>query len=205
MMAAHTAGEKDLVEVKRRSPPEKQQRRTTRSLDRGDVATLQESALLEQARVVGLRPVWEEAHWKGEHRNVAIVGTRGDALDLYRLKMERGRYFNRDDHADRRRVAVVGQRVWTELLQRTEDLEQAGDQDRGRAADGGGRAGQEAQLEGRRRAVAVGQPGAGARRHLRGDVPAAPRHRTPGHRSDLRAPGRDSPAGGRGSARSDRW
>jgi putative ABC transport system permease protein len=122
MMAAHTAGEKDLVEVKRRQAPEKQQRRTTRSLDRGDVVTLQESALLERARVVGLRPVWEEAHWKGEHRNVAIVGTRGDALDLYRLKMERGRYFNHDDHAVRRRVAVVGQRVWSELLQRTEDL-----------------------------------------------------------------------------------
>ena len=122
MMAAHTAGEKDLVEVKRRQAPEKQQRRTTRSLDRGDVTTLRESALLEEARVVGLRPVWEEAHWKGEHRSVAVVGTRGDALDLYRLKMERGRYFNRDDHVDRRRVAVVGQRVWTELLQRTEDL-----------------------------------------------------------------------------------
>jgi putative ABC transport system permease protein len=122
MMAAHTAGEKDLVEVKRRQAPEKQQRRTTRSLDRGDVATLRESALLEEARVVGLRPVWEEAHWKGEHRGVAVVGTRGDALDLYRLKLEQGRYFNRDDHAERRRVAVVGHRVWTELLQRNKDF-----------------------------------------------------------------------------------
>ena len=123
VMASHEASEKDLIEVTRRPAPEKQRRRTTRNLDRGDVETLDQSPLLDEARVVGLRPIWEEARWKGKHRRVALVGTRGDALQLYRLKMERGRFFTPEDVGQRRRVAVVGQKVWTDLLDRETNLQ----------------------------------------------------------------------------------
>ena len=47
----------------------------------------------------------------------------GDALDLYRLKLAAGRFFSASDLADRRRVAVVGQQVWTDLLERTTELQ----------------------------------------------------------------------------------
>jgi len=114
--ASFQAVEKDLIEVNPMDPPEKQRRRTRRPLDRGDVDTLASSPLLEQARVVGLQPWNETARFRDKHQQVALVGTRGDALDLYRLRLERGRFFTAEDVASRRRVAVVGHKVWTDLL-----------------------------------------------------------------------------------------
>jgi putative ABC transport system permease protein len=114
--ATFRASEKDLVKVVPQEPPEKQRRRTTRPLDRGDVEALAGSPLLPEARVVGMQPWTELAQARDKHLQVALVGTRGDALDLYRLHLVRGRFFTAEDVASRRRVAVVGHRVWTELL-----------------------------------------------------------------------------------------
>jgi putative ABC transport system permease protein len=114
--AASRASEKDLIQVRPEAPPEKQRRRTTRPLDRGDVDTLAGSPLLPAARVVGMQPWNATAQFRDKHLQVALVGTRGDALDLYRLQLVRGRFFTAEDLASRRRVAVIGHKVWTDLF-----------------------------------------------------------------------------------------
>jgi putative ABC transport system permease protein len=124
MMASRQAEEEDLVEVERETPRNVRDRfRTTRELDRGDVTTLDDSALLGDARVVGQRRRWAEVYWKRNKKQVALVGTRPDALDLYHLRLFRGRFFGADEISQRRPVAVVGHKVWTDLLEATESLE----------------------------------------------------------------------------------
>ena len=102
-----------------RDPPRKvrDRNRTTRQLDGGDVTNLDESALLADARVVGQRRRWAMVYWKRNKKQVALVGTRPDALDLYHLRLQRGRFFSEQDVQERRPVAVVGHKVWTDLLE----------------------------------------------------------------------------------------
>lgn len=114
--ASRSAAEADLIEVRRRGVPVKDMRRTTRPLNRGDVETLDDSALLGGARVVGLRQSWQLAEWKRKTKQIAVVGTRKDALDLYKLEVARGRFFTDDEIARGGRVAVVGHRIWIDLF-----------------------------------------------------------------------------------------
>jgi putative ABC transport system permease protein len=124
VMASHQAEEDDLVEVSRNEPRNpRDRRRTTRQLDRGDVTTLDETALLGDARVVGQRRRWAEVYWKRNKKQVAIIGTRPDALDLYHLRLARGRFFSEEEVASRRPVAVVGHKVWEDLLEAAPSLD----------------------------------------------------------------------------------
>ncbi len=124
VMASRAAEEEDLIEIERNPPPKARDRfRTTRELDGGDVTNLDESALLADARVVGQRRKWAMVYWKRNKKQVAIVGTRPDALDLYHLRLQQGRFFNEQEVHERRPVAVVGHKVWTDLLESTDSLD----------------------------------------------------------------------------------
>jgi putative ABC transport system permease protein len=124
VMASRQAEEEDLIEVSRDEPKNvRDRRRTTRQLDRGDVTTLDESALLGDARVVGQRRRWAEVYWKRNKKQVAVIGTRPDALDLYHLRLHHGRFFTDEEVANRRPVAVVGFKVWDEFLEATPSLD----------------------------------------------------------------------------------
>jgi putative ABC transport system permease protein len=124
VMASRQAEEEDLIEIERETPRNVRDRnRTTRELDGGDVTNLDESALLADARVVGQRRQWAMIYWKRNKKQVAIVGTRPDALDLYHLRLQRGRFFSDQDVRERRSVVVVGHKVWMDLLESAESLD----------------------------------------------------------------------------------
>jgi putative ABC transport system permease protein len=116
LIASQEAAEDDLVQVRRANAPEKQAGRTTRSLDQGDVETLEGSRLLQDATVTSLRDTERKITYRGKRRDAVIVGARPDALAIYRLTVTKGRFLSDDDLAGRRKVAVVGQKVWTELF-----------------------------------------------------------------------------------------
>jgi putative ABC transport system permease protein len=46
-----------------------------------------------------------------------------DALDLYHLRLARGRFFADDERRQRRPVAVVGHKVWEDLLESSESMD----------------------------------------------------------------------------------
>jgi putative ABC transport system permease protein len=121
--ASRGASEEDLIEIKDRDVPIKDVRRTTRPIGSGDVATLDDSALLGDAKVVGMRMWRTSAKWLKKEKRIGLVGTRRDSLDLYRLTLAKGRFFSDDDVRERRQVAVVGHKIWVELFGEAASLE----------------------------------------------------------------------------------
>lgn len=121
--AAHGANEDDLIEISGREVPDKQRHHTFRPIDSGDVATLSGSPLLSEARTVGLRERWETANWHRKKKSVALIGTRVDSLSLYRLSMDKGRFFTEEEVREHRAVCVIGHRVFTELFGAPTSLE----------------------------------------------------------------------------------
>jgi putative ABC transport system permease protein len=108
--------------VKSRNAPYKDRHHTTRTLGRDDVDTLEASPLLEEARVVGQRVQTQNIYWKGKKQRASLMGARADALELYHLALARGRYFEDGDLDERRRVAVIGHKIWSELFDEAENL-----------------------------------------------------------------------------------
>lgn len=114
------ANESDMIEVQRSDPPRKDARRTTRPLSSWDAEALAENPLLQSgergAQVnANARRQTTARHGTAEKRTT-LFGAEPDSLGLYRIAVEQGRYFTADDFRERRRVAVVGQEMWTELL-----------------------------------------------------------------------------------------
>jgi putative ABC transport system permease protein len=112
------ANERALIRVRPQPAPGKDRRRTTRPLEQRDVAALGRAPLLGGAPVAGFQQIWRTATWKGTRKAVALVASGGgaDALALYHLTLARGRFLDGADLRDHARVAVVGQKVWTELF-----------------------------------------------------------------------------------------
>jgi putative ABC transport system permease protein len=123
--ASMQASEKDLIEIEGRPAPEKQRQRTTRPIDQGDVATLDDSPLLGEAQVVGMRTWTDTARWERKTKTVTLVsaGAGQASLELYHLTLAKGRFFNADDVRARRSVAVIGHQVWVDLFGRPDALE----------------------------------------------------------------------------------
>ncbi len=122
MRSNQQASESDLVEVKRDEPPTSELRKTRRDLSEIDAEVLRDSPLLGGARVVSHG--WKDvrAYFHHTNKDVSINATTPTGLSLYRLGLQRGRFLNEDDLAERRRVCVVGYEVWQELLESADDL-----------------------------------------------------------------------------------
>jgi putative ABC transport system permease protein len=116
LLASQQAAEDDLVEVRSSMVPEKQRRRTRRPLELPDVDALDGSPLLEDAQLSSMRQSMEKVTWKGKRQSASIIGVAPGALEMYRLKVARGRFVTDDDIRERRKVAVMGHRLWQELL-----------------------------------------------------------------------------------------
>jgi putative ABC transport system permease protein len=116
------ANESDMVEVTARDAPKDQQHRTTRPLTVFDAEALDENPLLSGARVTPAARLQTDAFFEGRQKRTSIMSTELDSPSLYRLEIERGRGLVESDFAERRRVAVVGQEMWTELLQKRPNL-----------------------------------------------------------------------------------
>jgi putative ABC transport system permease protein len=120
LLASQRAAEDDLVEITARRAPRKDRQRTTRPLEQADVETLDSSPLLEDARVTSMRQSMESVSWKGKRRMIGLVGAPPEAMGMYRLELARGRFISSDDVRERRKVAVVGHKVWNELFEGAE-------------------------------------------------------------------------------------
>ncbi len=126
---AQDANESDLIEVSSADTPRKDAKRTTRELSRYDAAALDDSALLDGALINAAKRThttaqWRDADGRAREQRTTLFGGELDSPSLYRIEVERGRYFTDRDFAERRRVCVVGQELWTELLQRRTDLDE---------------------------------------------------------------------------------
>jgi putative ABC transport system permease protein len=124
---AQHANETDMIEVSSAEAPRKDAKTTTRELSRYDADALAHSELLAGARVNAAKRKQGTARWRNadgqmQEKRTTLFGGELDSLSLYRIEVERGRYFTPDDFAERRRVCVVGQEMWTELLERRTEL-----------------------------------------------------------------------------------
>lgn len=120
---AQNANETDMIEVSRSDPPRKDLKKTTRPLSTFDAEALEQSELLAGAQVnaAGRRQTnvtWRTPDGQLKEKRTTLFGAELDSMSLYRIEMEKGRWFVPDDFKQKRRVAVVGQEIWTELLEK---------------------------------------------------------------------------------------
>jgi putative ABC transport system permease protein len=115
---AQHANESDMIEVYGSDPPRKDATKTTRPLTTYDADALASSPLLDGAQVNAAGRQQKLLRFRGKDKMTSIFAGERDSLSLYRISVEQGRYFVEDDFKQRRRVAVVGQEVWTELLEK---------------------------------------------------------------------------------------
>src|SRR3954468_6853629 len=115
LRTSQRANEADLIQIRGDDPPAAQMACTRRSLSERDEESLGASRLLPGATFAseGSREV--RAVWHDKKKRVRIVGASQIALPLYHLDVEKGRFFDDDDLALRRRVCVGGQEVGREL------------------------------------------------------------------------------------------
>jgi putative ABC transport system permease protein len=118
LRADQGANETDLIEVNRNWLSDIERLKATRPISRYDVAALDGNALLDDARVATAARIWGRARLHGREQRVGMYGVSSDAMVLYRLELEQGRMFVDDDLRARRRVAIVGQEVWSNLLEK---------------------------------------------------------------------------------------
>ena len=117
LYSEQSASETDIVRVSPDDAPVKQRGRTQRVLSLQDQEILGESRLLEGDPTTALMFRGGRALWKDRKKDVTLNGVTPTTFNLYRLKMQQGRFINDGDIRDRRRVAVVGQDVWHDLLE----------------------------------------------------------------------------------------
>jgi putative ABC transport system permease protein len=122
LMASQKAAEDDLVEIRSSMAPRKDERRTTRPLEQADVQALDASPLLADAQVTSMRQSIESVVWKGQRRSTNVIGAPPAARGMYRLTVARGRFISDDDMAARRKVAVIGWKLWQEVFDGATDL-----------------------------------------------------------------------------------
>ena len=125
LATSQRANEADLIQVRRDEPPARQLHKTRRDLSQGDEDTLGESRLLGGAQVASEAQREVTAFLHEKKKRVRLVGAEPGAIKLYRLEVERGRFFTDDDLLYRRKVCVVGHEVWADLLDERANLEGA--------------------------------------------------------------------------------
>lgn len=115
--------EKDVIEVQNSSAPEKQRYKTQRALDSVDQQVLDRNVAMGGSLAEGELRSWRRKAIFGDQRMyVMVLGASAQALDLYHVKLEFGRFIDEDDLRSRARVAVVGYEAWKILLNGARDL-----------------------------------------------------------------------------------
>jgi putative ABC transport system permease protein len=110
------ANESDLITIEQRPTAPRDRQRTQRRLARTDAAVLSGSRSLEEAWIGTEQGRESDALFQTHTKRVTISSVAPDALGLYRLQLETGRFISADDLEALRFVCVVGHEVWTELL-----------------------------------------------------------------------------------------
>jgi putative ABC transport system permease protein len=123
LYSEQAASETDIVRVNPEDAPVKQRGRTRRELSLQDQEVLSESRMLDGAPTTALMFRGSRAYWKERKKDVTLNGVTPTTMNLYRLKMQQGRFIDDGDIAQRRRVAVIGQDVWADLLQKEPSID----------------------------------------------------------------------------------
>ena len=124
MQMSQSVNESDTLRIHTAEPPSTQRNRTTRPLSRRDGDALGELAGLDSIEVTPESRKETRAYFATKEKRVRLVGVDERALDMYRLKMVKGRFVDPDDLQTGRRVAVIGYEVFTELFGDVEPLGQ---------------------------------------------------------------------------------
>ena len=114
--------ESDVIEVETADAPPAQRGRTQRPLDTGDQRLI-DAAPAATSGAEGELFLWSRYAYRGsERKRVMVLGASTQALDLYRVKLEHGRFLDDDDQLRRTRVAIIGYEIWQELFGGKKDL-----------------------------------------------------------------------------------
>lgn len=122
--AEQSANETDVVIVNKASPPHGSEHRTRRELSRRDATLLGEGRLLASAQVAAEQHHEATLREHGREKRVRVVSALPDALSVYRLGLARGRFLRASDVREHRRVCVIGDEIWRELLDEAPNLSQ---------------------------------------------------------------------------------
>jgi putative ABC transport system permease protein len=106
----------DLVVVSRKALPERQARHNRPELSRADGAAVSGTRLVSGAPVHADSGRDVRAFHRDRNKRVRIVSGNPSMLDLYRIRVERGRFLKPSDLEARRRVCVVGDEIYRDLL-----------------------------------------------------------------------------------------
>ncbi len=124
LYSEQSASETDIVRVNPDDAPVKQRGRTQRNLSLQDQEVLSESRLLSDSPTTALMFRGGRATWRERKKDVTLNGVTPTTFNLYRLRLQQGRFIDDEDILKRRRVAVVGQDVWADLLQKETSVDE---------------------------------------------------------------------------------
>jgi putative ABC transport system permease protein len=114
--------ESDVIEVETADAPPAQRGRTQRPLDSGDQKLI-DSGPAATSGAEGELFLWSKYAYRGaERKRVMVLGASTQAMDLYRVRLEVGRFLDDDDQLRRTRSAVIGYEIWQELFGGRKDL-----------------------------------------------------------------------------------
>lgn len=114
--------ESDVIEVETADAPPAQRGRTQRPLDSGDQKLI-DSGPAATSGAEGELFLWSKYAYRGaERKRVMVLGASTQAMDLYRVRLEVGRFLDDDDQLRRTRAAVIGYEIWQELFGGRKDL-----------------------------------------------------------------------------------
>jgi putative ABC transport system permease protein len=112
----HGINDADTIRIKKDEAPRSQWEKASRELSRADAAALDDSPQLQQVDVAIESRLETKAYWEGRQKRVRLIGGGPHTLELFRLKVARGRFIDQRDVLEGTRVAVIGHEVWTQLL-----------------------------------------------------------------------------------------
>ncbi|PSM31450.1 ABC transporter permease [Haliangium sp. UPWRP_2] len=114
--------ESDVIEVETAEAPPAQRGRTQRPLDSGDQQLI-DSGPAATSGAEGELFLWSKYAYRGsERKRVMVLGASTQARELYRVRLQLGRFLDDDDQLRRTRSAVIGYEIWQELFGGRPDL-----------------------------------------------------------------------------------
>lgn len=106
----------DIVQVRRKDVSGAERSRVTRELSRPDAEALSASQRLAGASIAAEGRLPTEAHFGRTKKEVSVVSAAPETPVTYRLELIKGRFLDADDARAGRRVCVVGNEVYRDLL-----------------------------------------------------------------------------------------
>jgi putative ABC transport system permease protein len=108
----------DLVVVSKKQLPESERRLGRPELSRADGRAVGKTRMLTDRTVHADASRDVRAHFRGKNKRVRMVSGNPDVARLYQVEVDHGRFLLPSDLRQRRRVCVVGDEIYAQLLER---------------------------------------------------------------------------------------